>query len=631
MELKDKIRDNFFKTLKMINISFDIYNLEKVNINVFNSYIFKLKTQQLVDNTTYELLRNIKNQLKEVQQYGDDNSYNRLNEYLKKLKNYIETQSDIASNNLINLMSNLSTSSRESIVNTEEFNKFNEYLHVHRNIENELKDSLLNLKSKSKGIIFLVGSVGDGKSHLLSYLNKHEPELFEGVFIYNDATESNNPYKTAVETLVEKLTQFENNELNKIVIAINVGMLNNLNEYLRANNVSLEIIKTIEQSNIFSNKGMNNLFFGLDNISIVSFLNEKTFTIEQSEVKSDFYDAIFNKIFSKDMDNPFYKAFIEDDGFNRKEPIYQNYLLMLDNNVQRTIKYLIIKTQIVNKRIISTRALLNFLHDIIVPEINQRSNDSFLVNMLFNSSGKSSLLTSMHYQDPVLFQSAKLDKLNIELFNTLDLQAKCEQLFGEDNYKKVMSYLYLLDGLEHKRRFEMIVRLHYLFDYTEYEPTTFISFINMISDLNTNNALKKDILNKVILAIYKWKGSPKKNYIYNESLKPETSIQIGLEFKPKVHLVSVNEKNNLIVQLKVQEYIAEIEIDYNLFNLLEKIEAGYVVKEKDKIEAIVFTEFVDSIINNLESNENTIINIPSSNETYIIHDGFLGYQLEEVD
>ncbi|PNZ23343.1 DNA phosphorothioation-dependent restriction protein DptF, partial [Staphylococcus petrasii] len=164
--------------------------------------------------------------------------------------------------------------------------------------------------------------------------------------------------------------------------------------------------------------------------------------------------------------------------------------------------------QIVNKRIISTRALLNFLYDIIVPEINQRSNDSFLVNMLFNSSGKSSLLTSMHYQDPVLFQSAKLDKLNIELFNTLDLQAKCEQLFGEDNYKKVMSYLYLLDGLDHKRRFEMIVRLHYLFDYTEYEPTTFISFINMISDLNTNNALKKDILNKVILAIYRWKGSP---------------------------------------------------------------------------------------------------------------------------
>ncbi|RIO68416.1 DNA phosphorothioation-dependent restriction protein DptF, partial [Staphylococcus borealis] len=163
MEIKNIIKDNFFKTLKMIDISFDIYNLEKVNINVFNSHIFKLRTQQLVDNTTYELLRNIKNQLKEVQQYGDENSYIKLNEYLKHLKSYIEKQSNITSSNLIDLMNNLSTSSRESIVNTEEFNKFNEYLHVHRKIENELKESLLNLKSKDRGIIFLVGSVGDGK------------------------------------------------------------------------------------------------------------------------------------------------------------------------------------------------------------------------------------------------------------------------------------------------------------------------------------------------------------------------------------------------------------------------------------------------------------------------------------
>ena len=54
-----------------------------------------------------------------------------------------------------------------------------------------------------------MGSVGDGKSHLLSYLNKNNKELFQNVYIYNDATESNNPYKTAVETLVEKLRQYE--------------------------------------------------------------------------------------------------------------------------------------------------------------------------------------------------------------------------------------------------------------------------------------------------------------------------------------------------------------------------------------------------------------------------------------
>ena len=42
----------------------------------------------------------------------------------------------------------------------------------------------------------------------------------------------------------------------------------------------------------------------------------------------------------------------------------------------------------------------------------------------------------MHEQDPIFFQNSKLDKLNIELFNTLDLQAKCEEIFGVENYKK---------------------------------------------------------------------------------------------------------------------------------------------------------------------------------------------------
>lgn len=417
-----------------------------------------------------------------------------------------------------------------------------------------------------------------------------------------------------------------------MVIAINVGMLNNLSEYLISKNIDLEIVNTIKKSEVFSNKGMETTMFKLNNISLVSFLNETTFEIENEiGIKSDFYNSIFRKIFKKEINNPFYKAFIEDDGFNRNEPIYQNYSLMLDESVQNTIKYLIIKTQIVNKRIISTRALLNFIYDIIVPEMNQKSNDSFLVNLLFDSNGKSAILTSMHEQDPIFFQNSKLDKLNIELFNTLDLQAKCEEIFGVENYKKIANYLYLLNGLEHKRKFEMIIRLHYLFNYEEYEPTSFKHFIRLLCEIEDNKTLKKEILNKVINGIIKWKGSPYKNYIYNESLKPETKVRIGLEFKPKPKSVEINGKNNIVVKLEINNAIYEIEIDFNLYNLLEEVENGYVIKEKDKIDALVFTEFVDNIVNNLTSTESTIVNIPSTNETYMIRDEFLGYQLEEVE
>ncbi|MCI2917172.1 DNA phosphorothioation-dependent restriction protein DptF [Staphylococcus hominis] len=632
MKLEVEIKNKIFKILKELEINLNFLELSEINLKELRSEIFKLRSKKYINNTTYELLRSISNEIEDIQMFDSINSYKKLNELLINLERYISIKSDITTNKFLQVISNLSSSSKESIVNTEEFNYFNEYLHIHRRIEDRLKEALMKLKNENNGIIFLVGSVGDGKSHLLSYLNKNNKELFQNVYIYNDATESNNPYKTAVETLVEKLRQYEKKEISKMVIAINVGMLNNLSEYLISKNIDLEIVNTIKKSEVFSNKGMETTTFKLNNISLVSFLNETTFEIENEiGIKSDFYNSIFRKIFKKEVNNPFYKAFIEDDGFNRNEPIYQNYSLMLDESVQNTIKYLIIKTQIVNKRIISTRALLNFIYDIIVPEMNQKSNDSFLVNLLFDSNGKSAILTSMHEQDPIFFQNSKLDKLNIELFNTLDLQAKCEEIFGVENYKKIANYLYLLNGLEHKRKFEMIIRLHYLFNYEEYEPTSFKHFIRLLREIENNKTLKKEILNKVINGIIKWKGSPYKNYIYNESLKPETKVRIGLEFKPKPKSVEINGKNNIVVKLEINNAIYEIEIDFNLYNLLEEVENGYVIKEKDKIDALVFTEFVDNIVNNLTSTESTIVNIPSTNETYMIRDEFLGYQLEEVE
>lgn len=632
MKLEVEIKNKIFKILKELEINLNFLELSEINLKELRSEIFKLRSKKYINNTAYELLRSISNEIEDIQMFDSINSYKKLNELLINLERYISIKSDITTNKFLQVISNLSSSSKESIVNTEEFNYFNEYLHIHRRIEDRLKEALVKLKNENNGIIFLVGSVGDGKSHLLSYLNKNNKELFQNVYIYNDATESNNPYKTAVETLVEKLRQYEKKEISKMVIAINVGMLNNLSEYLISKNIDLEIVNTIKKSEVFSNKGMETTTFKLNNISLVSFLNETTFEIENEiGIKSDFYNSIFRKIFKKEINNPFYKAFIEDDGFNRNEPIYQNYSLMLDESVQNTIKYLIIKTQIVNKRIISTRALLNFIYDIIVPEMNQKSNDSFLVNLLFDSNGKSAILTSMHEQDPIFFQNSKLDKLNIELFNTLDLQAKCEEIFGVENYKKIANYLYLLNGLEHKRKFEMIIRLHYLFNYEEYEPTSFKHFIRLLREIENNKTLKKEILNKVINGIIKWKGSPYKNYIYNESLKPETKVRIGLEFKPKPKSVEINGKNNIVVKLEINNAIYEIEIDFNLYNLLEEVENGYVIKEKDKIDALVFTEFVDNIVNNLTSTESTIVNIPSTNETYMIRDEFLGYQLEEVE
>lgn len=630
MEFSKQVENKFFEILKIYNMNLQANNLININISQFYGEIILLKSKKIIHNTEFELLNRLKNEILEIQKYNDPNSYIKLNEYLEHLNSYNSKKSDTHSNHFLNIIKYISSSSKESIVNSSEFNDFNEYIHVQRPIEYKLKNALKNLKAKHHGIILLVGSVGDGKSHLLSYFNKNNNELLNDVYIYNDATESDNPYKTAVETLGEKLENYEKGVLKKLIIAINIGMLHNFKEYLIEKNKKSEIIQTIEASDIFSTNGMKNTLFESENITLVSFLNENNFEIENSNVISEFCNGIFKKIFQEDLSNPFYKSFIEDDGKNRSEPIYQNFHLLLDKKVQNSIIHLLIKIQIENKRIISTRALLNFIHDIVVPDSNVKSNDSFLVNLLFDSFDKSSILSAIYHQDPVLIQDAKLDQLNIEIYNSLDLQNKCEVLFGEEDFVKIKNYLYLLEGLSHKRKFEMIVRLYYLFNHNHYESQAFYDYINMMENIETNKQLQKDILKKIFTAIYKWKGSPMNGFIYNESLKPDTSLRIGLQFNPKAKNIKVTNKDTIIVTFEIQNKFYDIEIDYNLFILMEKIENGYILKEKDKIETVVFSEFVDNILNNLESNNKTIINIPSTNETYMISEGFLGYEIEGV-
>lgn len=630
MELLDQVSKKFFETLKFYNIDINANKISDINTNVLNGQIMQLKFKKLIHNTEYVLLSSLKKEIIEIQKYNDYKNYMKLDEYLKHIESYNNQKSANISTTFLNTIKNISVSSRESIVNTEEFNYFNEYLHVHRPIEDYLQQALEDLKSNESGIILLVGTVGDGKSHLLSYFNKNKHDLLTDIYIYNDATESDNPYKTAVETLSEKLEAYQSGQLKKLIIAINIGMLNNLKEYLSQQNKNTEIIETIESSNIFSINGMSNTLYKSNDITLVSFLNERNFKVVNGSVVSDFCNGIFDKIFQEDMSNPFYSSFLKDDGRHRSESAYQNYQLMLNEKVRKSVIHLIIKIQIENKRIITTRALLNFIHDIIIPDNNIKENDSFLVNLLFGSNDKSPILSAISEQDPVLIQDSRLDQLNIAIYNSLDLQNKCKELFDSKDFELIKNFLYLLEGLSHKRKFEMILRLHYLFYYQDYESSIFFEYIDMLEKIEENKALKKDILQKINTAIYKWKGSPMPGFIYNESLKPNMMMRIGLQYDPKPKKVLVTNKLTILVSFEIQGKIFEIEVDYNLFVLMKKIENGYILKEKDKIEAVVFSEFVDNILNNIDSTEKTIINIPSSNETYIINEGFLGYEIERV-
>jgi len=92
---------------------------------------------------------------------------------------------------LTEILKNLKESSKEAIETLDKFSDFKQYLHIERPIEKELHNLINNVNSiKSKQLILVCGSVGDGKSHLISYLKNKYQSLFNNFELHNDATES---------------------------------------------------------------------------------------------------------------------------------------------------------------------------------------------------------------------------------------------------------------------------------------------------------------------------------------------------------------------------------------------------------------------------------------------------------
>lgn len=108
----------------------------------------------------------------------------------------------------------LRKSSSDSIDGIGTFDDFKKYMRS-RSAEKDLIEILHKIEdSGRKSLVMLCGSAGDGKSHLLSYL-KNDLKLLDNYVVYNDATESSAPSKTAIETLNEALQGFSDENLEK--------------------------------------------------------------------------------------------------------------------------------------------------------------------------------------------------------------------------------------------------------------------------------------------------------------------------------------------------------------------------------------------------------------------------------
>lgn len=543
---------------------------------------------------------------------------------------------------LYQLFKKLSMQSKDAIINEDEFDAFKHYMHIHREIEDQF-DQKINeeLLSRPKNLLLIVGNVGDGKSHMLSYMTqKYEQEFkFKNVRIHNDATETDSPTSTSIDTMLRVLepysdSQLQENRSDRLIVAINLGVLTNLISELEATNRFNQLIHYIKESKVLEKRKYEEAEHKFFNM--VSFNAEQKFTLKDGQLESNLYQEALSRIFSTTDDNLFYQAYKEDQRNGIHSILHENYKLLLEDSVKETITYLLIRAEIEYKEIISVRDLFNFFYDICMPIEDTASPYSYLPYLLFESPRRSHLLTLMHSSDPARSQSKEINELAVELYHALDTHTAIgnrlkekdrifEQIFADIESSQLQTNSLKSDFDDYLNTY---LRVLFLSDHQDpiFNNDIFRSYLTMYEVIE-NGESYIDLMKLIEYAMERWNGeSLKRKHIVKNTSNNNVKLLVDIVLKPDKPVVVDHE---IIVPFTISDETYDLSIDYQVYNILKKVENGYFLKNEDSQKAVRFDRFVDFYLNHHTLMDLNYLYNLQTNKTYILEEEYNQLNLRE--
>ena len=528
---------------------------------------------------------------------------------------------------LIDKLKIVKKSSNESIDNDKIFTSFKRFMHVERCVQRDLESILQKTRSLKKALVLVCGNVGDGKSHLISYL-KNETHYLDDFFVHNDATESYGRNQTEKQALAQVLSEFSDDNLNsgsvsKVIVAINLGILSNFLDSpegssfskLRAYVTNCHVL--VEGSFDTFGKESNTFFH-------VNFADYHLYRLNNGSVDSPYIDQILNKIFGDSPENPFFKAYRDGCGkcpYSEKCPVKTNYECMCNDTFRKGLIRILIETILKDKLIVSTRELLNFIYDITVhPAIvsdkykGDFKIDYLLPNLLYDHSDLSELLFHVSKYDIVKARWESLDIIISCYVNALRPVEMYDRYISPNACQSAVKKYLNESGVQKAYGSELKLFLRLLkltptstFDNTENEE--YYDYIKYLyASARGDRSTIKQLSQKVKSCIYIWNGSEdKKRIILREiddlyTLSTELTINAGKAELRSDCTETIFDKFSEKIPLKFSVNSGGIQknevfyIDYELYEMLVKIYNGFKVSSKEASYYAAFFSFVRHLI-----------------------------------
>ena len=539
---------------------------------------------------------------------------------------------------LIQELSKLKESSKEAVEGLNTFSKFKTYMHVNRDVQDELQQIILESdQEKSAQLILVCGSVGDGKSHIISYFKNKYPDVINNFTLHNDATESLEPNKTSMDTLNDVLDNFSDEKIEtsseKLILAINLGTLNNFIDSDYGKRFT-KLQKYVESKKILEKSIVENKFDSSSNIQFINFSDYNLYTLKDGKVQSKYIKELINKITNPSEINDFYNSYKENCSICKNKdkcPIKANYELISEDNVQNAIVDLLVQCIIKKKIIISTRALLNFMYDLIIArsyidvnspmfkdKIGKLKNEEYInsltPNIIFDHKELSFIFNALSTLDPLNVRNEKVDDFIIKFKNSTELIQFFDEYidYPKGYIEKINSVNF--DELEGRRiktnLLKLFIRSYYLCgkgDLFSLNDEVYENFINYLYFWNKGDKAKLiGLYGEIKDGILKWNGEAEKKHINIFVGKNQVKYKVSEEIEIKADASNLpNNKESELIKFLTEMDIrykgdkldrsCGIDVDYSLYELLIRVGNGYRPNKKDKNHFIKFIEFINKI------------------------------------
>ncbi|WP_373599197.1 DNA phosphorothioation-dependent restriction protein DptF [Paraclostridium bifermentans] len=603
---------------------------------------------------TSEHITNETKDIKEVNDIKEEGEFDEVNKIEETSIEEIDVIEEAcitiesSKNCLINDLKRLKESSKEAVENLSSFSNFKSYMHVKRDVENELYEIIEKSSQSNKGELILVcGGVGDGKSHLISYFRNKYPEMMDKFNMHNDATESFEPGKTSIDTLNDVLDSFSDDNIDttneKFILAINLGALSNFIDSKYGDRFT-KLKEYVEEKGILDISISDSSYNEQSSFQFINFSDYHIYSLTDEKPRSKYLEDIIKNITQEHKNNVFknsYKNNCKNCGINYKCPIKANYEMLMQESVREALIDIVVESVVKDKLIVSTRSLLNFIYDFIVNTTLDNKNDKELIKYiekinceefmdcvftsnLYEHKELSYILSSISKIDPINAKSESLDNVIIKLNTTDDMTNVFNEYIEINNDSYLSTILNKNEEIQNvmnrqknkgdkeqiqNKLIDMFIRLNLFVPKKDLDlkDTIYVDYMKNVYYFNKGEKKNLSSLYKNVKeASYRWNGDSEDGTINLSIGRNQIRYKMSqrLNIKPDLSNLKINDSNELfkfnpnltlIYKSEEQGKSYGIDIDFNLYELLMRVKNGYRPNKNDKYNYINFVEFINKI------------------------------------